>query len=85
MRLDDSDNLNVEDQRSGDFSAVGFGGSRGGLGLIGMLIAFVASRFGCGGLIVLMPAYMLFSVVGNIKALLAPTAIEKGRLSKAAV
>lgn len=52
MCLDDSDDLHVEEQRGGDFSAVSFGGSGGGLGLIGMLIPFVFSRFGCGGLIV---------------------------------
>ena len=51
MRLDDSGDLHSEDQRGGDFRAVGFGGS-GGLALTGMLIPFVFSRFGCGGLIV---------------------------------
>ncbi len=70
MCLDDSDDLHVEEQRGGDFSAVSFGGSGGGLGLIGMLIPFVFSRFGCGGLIVQGTVYFLFGVVGNIGALL---------------
>ena len=70
MCLDDSDDLHVEEQRGGDFSAVSFGGSGGGLGLIGMLIPFVFSRFGCGGLIVHGTVYFLFGVVGNIGALL---------------
>ena len=67
MRLDDSGDLHSEDQRGGDFSAVGFGGSGGGLGLIGMLIPFVFSHFG-GGLIVQGNVYFLFGVVGNIGA-----------------
>lgn len=83
MRLDDSDDLHSEDQRGGDFSAVGFGGS-GGLGLIGMLIPFVFSHFG-GGLIVQGNVYFLFGVVGNIGAVVPPERLKRRRLCRAAV
>ncbi len=85
MRLDDSDDLHSEDQRGGDFSAVGFGGSGGGLALTGMLIPFVFSRFGCGGLIVQGNVYFLFGVVGNIGAVVPPERLKRRRLCRAAV
>ena len=51
MRLDDeAESSNYEVQGPGA-SQAGFGG--GGLGLMGMLVPFVFSRFGCGGLVVL--------------------------------
>ncbi len=74
MRLDDSDDLNVEDQRGGNFSATGFGGGGGGLGLIGMLVPFVLSRFGCGGLVVLGIVLFLFGGLGSIGSLITPMA-----------
>jgi predicted metalloprotease len=74
MRLDDSDNLNVEDQRGGNFSQAGFGGGGGGLGLLGMLVPFVFSRFGCGGVVVLGIVLFLFGGLGSIGSLVAPTA-----------
>ncbi len=71
MRLDDSDNLNVEDQRGGNFSSAGFGGG-GGLGLLGMLVPFVFSRFGCGGVVVLGIVLFLFGGLGSIGSLISP-------------
>ena len=73
MRLDDSDDLNVEDQRGGNFSSAGFGGSSG-LGLLGMLVPFVFSRFGCGGVVVLGIALFLFGGLGSIGSLVSPSA-----------
>jgi predicted metalloprotease len=73
MRLDDSNDLNVEDQRGGNFSQAGFGGGGGGLGLIGMLVPFVFSRFGCGGVIVLGIVLFLFGGLGSIGSLIAPS------------
>jgi hypothetical protein len=55
MRLDDErESSNFEVQRGG-----GFGGG-GGVGPIGFLLPFVASRFGCGGVVVLVIAFALF-------------------------
>lgn len=69
MRLDDSNDLNVEDQRGGNFSSAGFGGGGGGLGLIGMLFPFVFSRFGCTGVAILAVAFFLFGGLGSIGSL----------------
>ncbi|MFA5969472.1 MAG: neutral zinc metallopeptidase [Sphingomonas sp.] len=56
MRLDDYDpNINVEDQRG---QGGGFGGGGGGL-LLGLL-PFVFSRFGCGGVAVLLLIVAVF-------------------------
>jgi uncharacterized protein len=73
MRLDDSDDLNLEDQRGGNFSSAGFGGGGGGgLGLLGMLVPFVFSRFGCGGLAVLGALFLVFGGLGSIGSLVSP-------------
>ncbi len=63
MRLDDFDpNINVGDQRGGGRSGGfgGFGGGGGGGMLLG-LIPFVFSRFGCGGVAVLLLVAVFFS------------------------
>ncbi len=58
MRLDDFDpNINVEDQR-GQGGGSGFGGGGGGL-LFG-LVPLVFSRFGCGGVAVLLAVVFFF-------------------------
>jgi uncharacterized protein len=65
MRLDDEqESSNFEIQEPGS-SRAGFGGG-GGLGILGMLVPFVFSRFGCGGLVVLGVGLMLFSGVGSM-------------------
>lgn len=65
MRLDDEqESSNFEIQEPGS-SRAGFGGG-GGLGLMGMLVPFVFSRFGCGGLVVLGIGAMLFSGMGSM-------------------
>ena len=65
MRLDDEqESGNFEIQTPGS-SQAGFGGG-GGLGLLGMIVPFVFSRFGCGGLAVLGVVVLLFSGLGGI-------------------
>jgi len=61
MRLDDFDpNINVEDQRGqGGGGFGGFGGGGGG-GLIFGLLPLVFSRFGCGGVAVLLAVLFFF-------------------------
>lgn len=62
MRLDDFDpNINVEDQ--GDRGG-GFGG--GGGGLIFGLLPLIGSRFGCGGIVVVLIVLALFGGLGNL-------------------
>jgi uncharacterized protein len=65
VRLDDEqESSNFEVQAPGA-SQAGFGGG-GGLGLIGMLVPFVFSRFGCGGLVALGVVMLAFGGLGNI-------------------
>ena len=60
MRLDDFDpNIDVEDQRGQNFGGGGFGGGGGG-GLLLGLLPFVFSRFGCGGVVVLLLILAVF-------------------------
>ena len=59
MRLDDFDpNINVEDQR-GQGGGLGFGGGGGG-GMLFGLLPLVFSRFGCGGVVVLLIVFAIF-------------------------
>ncbi len=79
MRLDDEqESGNFEIQSPGS-SRAGFGGG-GGLGLIGMLVPFVFSRFGCGGVLALGVAAVALSMCSGgmmpSGPLLAP--IEQG-------
>ena len=63
MRLDDyrtSDN--VGDERGENFGGSGGGGFGGGGGMFGLLFGIVASRFGIGGIIVLVVGAMLFGM-----------------------
>ncbi|MEP6784394.1 MAG: neutral zinc metallopeptidase [Sphingomonadales bacterium] len=84
MRLDDSNDVNVEDQRGGNYSSAGFGGGGGGLGIIGMLVPFVFSRFGCGGLAVLGVVFFLFGGLGSLGSLVAPSGTTTAPHSTAA-
>jgi hypothetical protein len=63
MRLDDFDpNINVEDQRGrGGGGLGGFGGGGGG-GLLLGLLPMIGSRFGCGGIVVVL---ILLAVFGG--------------------
>jgi uncharacterized protein len=77
MRLDDEqESGNFEIQAPGE-SRAGFGGGGGGLGLIGMLVPFVFSRFGCGGVLVLgvgaLALSMCTGMMSGTGPLLAPT------------
>ncbi|WP_404368446.1 neutral zinc metallopeptidase [Sphingomonas sp. MMS24-J45] len=61
MRLDDFDpNINVEDQRGQGGGGFGFGGGGGGGGLLFGLLPLVFSRFGCGGVAVLLAVMFFF-------------------------
>lgn len=77
MRLDDFDpNINVEDQRGGG----GGGGFGSGGGLLFGLLPLIGSRFGCGGIVVVLILMAVFGGLGNIGGMLgggggqAPTA-----------
>ena len=60
MRLDDFDpNIDVEDQR-GSGGGMSFGGGGGGGGMLLGLLPFVFSRFGCGGVVVLLIVLAVF-------------------------
>ncbi|AYJ86916.1 zinc metalloprotease [Sphingomonas paeninsulae] len=64
MRLDDeSESTNFEIQSEGQQRA-GFGGG-GGLGMLGMIIPFVFSRFGIGGIVVLGIVALVFGGIGG--------------------
>ena len=72
MRLDDEqESTNFEIQSPGA-SQAGFGGG-GGLGLMGMLVPFVFSRFGCGGVVVLGALFLVFGGLGSVGSLMSPT------------
>lgn len=66
MRLDDFDpNINVEDQGRGS----GGGGFGGGGGLIFALLPMIGSRFGCGGIVVVLIVLAVFGGLGNLGSL----------------
>lgn len=66
MRLDDFDpNINVGDQ--GDRGG-GFGGGGGG-GLLFGLLPLIGSRFGCGGIVVVLLILAVFGGLGNLGSL----------------
>lgn len=68
MRLDDFDNnINVEDQRGQSF------GGGGGGGLLLGLLPMIGSRFGCGGIVVVLLIFAVFGGLGNIGGLLTGT------------
>ena len=66
MRLDDFDpNINVEDQRGQSF-----GGGGGGGGLLFGLLPLIGSRFGCGGIVVVLLLMAVFGGLGNLGGML---------------
>ncbi|MFC3581592.1 KPN_02809 family neutral zinc metallopeptidase [Sphingomonas hylomeconis] len=74
MRLDDFDpNINVEDQgnRGGGFN---LGGGGGGGGMLLGFLPLVFSKFGCGGVVVLLIVFAVFGGgLGSLGSLTAPT------------
>ena len=69
MRLDDFDpNINVGDQRGQ--GGGGFGGGGGGGGLLFGLLPLIGSRFGCGGIIVVLIALAVFGGLGNLGSMI---------------
>ena len=81
MRLDDFDpNINVEDQRGQSFGSGGGGG-----GLLFGLLPLIGSRFGCGGIVVVLLLMAVFGGLGNLGGMLgggtqvsAPAARQQG-------
>ena len=78
MRLDDFDpDIRVEDQRGQSF------GGGGGGGLLLGLLPMIGSRFGCGGIVVVLIIFALFGGLGNLGGLFtggtstAPTRTER--------
>jgi len=72
MRLDDFDpnDINVNDQR-GQGGGFGFGGGGGGGGgLLFGLLPLIGSRFGCGGIVVVLLLMAAFGGLGNIGSML---------------
>jgi predicted metalloprotease len=66
MRLDDEEeSRNFEVQRGG----TGFGSGFGGGNLLGFLLPLVGSRFGCGGIAVLLILFAVFGGLGNLGSL----------------
>jgi len=73
MRLDDFDpnDINVGDQRGqGGGFGFGGGGGGGGGGLIFSLLPLIGSRFGCGGIVVVLLLLAVFGGLGNIGSML---------------
>lgn len=69
MRLDgEEESSNYEVQRGGGSGLGGFGG--GGGNLLGLLIPLVGSRFGCGGIAVLLLVFAVFGGLGNLGSML---------------
>ena len=84
MRLDDFDpnDINVGDQRGQGGGGFGFGGGGGGGGgLLFGLLPLIGSRFGCGGIAVVLVLLAVFGGLGNIGSLLggggAPVATSR--------
>jgi len=73
MRLDDFDpnDINVGDQRGsgGGFGGFGGGGGGGGGGLLFGLLPLIGSRFGCGGIVVVLLLFAVFGGLGNLGSL----------------
>ncbi|MBB4155381.1 hypothetical protein GGQ80_003301 [Sphingomonas jinjuensis] len=68
MRLDDYDpNIQVEDQRGESFGGLGGGG---GGGLLFGLLPLIGSRFGCGGIVVVLLLFAVFGGLGNLGGML---------------
>lgn len=67
MRLDDYDpDINVGEARGGG----GLGGGGGGGGLLLGLLPLIGSRFGCGGIVVVLILLAVFGGLGNLGSLL---------------
>ncbi|MBB5715980.1 KPN_02809 family neutral zinc metallopeptidase [Sphingomonas aerophila] len=68
MRLDDFDpNIDVGDQGNrGGGGGFGFGGGGGGGGLLFSLLPLIGSRFGCGGIVVVLLLLAVFGGLGNL-------------------
>ena len=65
MRLDDErESVNFEDRTGRGGGGLGFGGGGGG-GMLPMLLGVVASRFGIGGVLILLLGYCALSTLGG--------------------
>jgi predicted metalloprotease len=76
MRLDDEEeSRNFEVQRGG---GTGFGSGFGGGNLLGFLLPLVGSRFGCGGIAVLLILFAVFGGLGNLGSLVGVDGVGSG-------
>ena len=77
MRLDDFDpnDINVEDQRGQNF------GGGGGGGLLFGLLPLIGSRFGCGGIVVVLLLMAVFGGLGNLGGMLGGGGGGTGQVS----
>lgn len=76
MRLDDYDpSIDVEDQRGRGAGFGGFGSGGGGGGLPFWLLGMVGSRFGLGGVVVLLIGMAVFGGLGRVAT---PGALDTG-------
>ena len=82
MRLDDFDpndiNVGSQDNRGGGF---GFGGGGGGGGLLFGLLPLIGSRFGCGGIAVVLLLMAVFGGLGNLGGLIGGGAGPAGQVA----
>ena len=65
MRLDDEEESSHFEIQSGQSGFGGFGGFGGG-NLLGFLLPMIASRFGCGGIAVLLLVFAVMGGLGNL-------------------
>jgi predicted metalloprotease len=66
MRLDDErESVNFEDRTGRGGGGFGFGGGGGMGGGLGMILSLVASRFGIGGVLILLLGYCALSMMGG--------------------
>ncbi|MFT3967679.1 MAG: neutral zinc metallopeptidase [Sphingobium sp.] len=67
MRLDDEqESSNFEVQRGGGGGGLGGGGGN----MLGLLLPLIGSRFGCGGIAVVLVLFLVFGGLGNLGSIL---------------
>ncbi|HEX7854958.1 MAG TPA: neutral zinc metallopeptidase [Sphingobium sp.] len=77
MRLDDEqESSNFEVQQGGGGGFGGFGG--GGGGILGLLLPLIGSRFGCGGIAVVLVVMFVFGGLGNLGSMLGGGGVGTG-------
>lgn len=78
MRLDDYDpDINVGEARGG-----GFGGGGGAGGLLFGLLPLIGSRFGCGGIVVVLLLLAVFGGIGNLGSIFTGGGSQSGSVTR---